>query len=212
MVNIEKELKYILDRQSFRRLYGFLCKQKKPDFIVRQVNYYFDTKTFSIQNKGISVRVRIWADNAELTCKIAAIDEKKAKDFMHSYEYTKQITIMDAKNLLKNGISINIISNLIKPHSIDISHDPSPLICHGRLRTARIGFTIENGLDPLLLDINAYLDTFDYELEWETADIDRARTKLQDLFNCSEVNLPSHTKLKTKRKRYFERKSSLNLR
>lgn len=209
MVYIEKELKYILDKKSFRTLYYYLSNLKKPDFLIRQVNYYFDTEEYSLQSQGVSIRIRKFKDRAELTCKISAVDENITRDFMHSYEYTRQLTLCDAKNYITKGIPINIIIDLIKPHNINISQSLNPLICHGHLRTARIGFTLEKDLEPVLLDINAYLGTFDYELEWETADIDKARTILTSLFNRSRISLPSFSKVVTKRKRYFKRKNSL---
>lgn len=209
MVIIEKEIKHILDKQSFRKLYSYLAGRKKPDFVVRQVNYYFDTEAFTMQHQGTSIRIRILPDKAELTCKIAAVDERKAGDFMQSYEYTKGITLLNAHNYIKNGIPINVIRDFLMHHGVEANPGLSPLVCQGHLRTARIAFTIEKGLDPLLMDINFYLGTFDYELEWETTDLNRARQLLKDLFDQSKISFPISNKLKTKRKRYFERKSML---
>lgn len=207
--NIERELKYLIDKQRFRRLYKYLCKHATLDSVTRQVNHYLDTESFSLQNNKISVRIRTKKDYAELTCKMAKPSQAKIRDFMQSDEYTKPLSLNQAYKFLKKGLPADILQDLIPQYEI-LNDGFDKLICHGRLRTTRLEFIIDKTIEPLLLDINRYLGTFDYELEWETDNLDKARALLYKLFSSAGITFDHIPKVMTKRRRYFERLAILS--
>ncbi|MBE3100888.1 MAG: CYTH domain-containing protein [Firmicutes bacterium] len=198
---IETEIKYLLSKESFKRLYNHLKQYNKNPSLIRQVNYYFDPVDLSMQQHRINIRIRLLKGMSELTCKIPKDDIIK-DNIQNSYEYNVELSRSEALYYIENGLSSQALlkhfGNIFDHHDL-ITYDT---ICYGHLRTARIHFDIIDSLAPLLLDINAYLGTFDYELEWELAEVQVANKILHDLFDTLAISPIGQ--MKPKRKRFFQ--------
>jgi uncharacterized protein YjbK len=200
--NIETELKYLLSKESFRSLYDDLKQMDRSPALTRQVNYYFASPDSPLARHPINIRIRFIGQESELTCKIP-ISDTTTNTIQNSYEYNKQINREQAFHAINNGLSADDLrtafAEMLQQHSLQ----PLDLICYGHLRTARYSFRIEDNLPPLLLDVNGYLGTFDYELEWELDQIETADSILQNIF--SRLNISPIGQLKPKRRRFFEK-------
>ncbi|HES5871282.1 TPA: CYTH domain-containing protein, partial [Streptococcus pyogenes] len=63
MTNLEIEYKTLLTKNEYNRLL-FQMKHVTP---VTQTNYYIDTKAFDLKANKMSLRIRTFANSAELT-------------------------------------------------------------------------------------------------------------------------------------------------
>ena len=198
---IETEIKYLLSKENFRCLYNHLKQYYKNPSLIRQVNYYFDSADLYMQQHRINIRIRFIKGMSELTCKIP-IDDSTQDNIQNSYEYNVTITREEALGYIKNGLSslslLEHFGDMFKHH--DLVADDT--ICYGHLRTARIHFSIQDNLAPLLLDINTYLGIFDYELEWELTEVEAANEILQGLFET--LTISPIGQMEPKRKRFFK--------
>ena len=215
MSNTETELKYLLSREDFHALYHHLYADKpgsKNDIsLIRQVNYYFASPDSPLTRSPINIRVRFLGEQSELTCKIP-IANQTTDVLQNSYEYNRQISRKEALHYIENGLSANAQTGSFPELRKDHSLQPSDLICYGHLRTARFHFPIKGGFPPILLDVNAYLNTFDYELEWELDSIQnqsesnqlqQADILLRELFQ--KLHISPLGSLKPKRVRFLKR-------
>ncbi|NLC45115.1 MAG: CYTH domain-containing protein [Clostridiales bacterium] len=206
MSNIETELKYLLSKESFLSLYHYIMQQAIKPSLTRQVNYYFATPDSPLEISPINIRIRLKGEKSEITYKIP-ISDITTDTIQSSYEYNKSISLKEAFHYIENGLSANamseIFSDMLKKHNFQ----PIDLICYGHLRTARFSFIINSDLPPLLLDVNAYLGIFDYELEWELEQVQEADSILKSMFQ--KLNISPIGELKAKRRRFFEQLTSL---
>ncbi|NLB41211.1 MAG: CYTH domain-containing protein [Clostridiales bacterium] len=202
MSNIETELKYLLSKEHFRSLYHYIMQQTSKPSLTRQVNYYFASPDSPLEISPINIRVRLKGEKSEITCKIP-ISDTTTDTIQNSYEYNKNISLKEAFHYIENGLSLNamseIFTEMLKTHNLQ----PMVLNCYGHLRTARFSFAIKDDLPPLLLDVNAYLGTFDYELEWELEQVQEADYILKSMFQ--KLNISPIGELKPKRRRFFEK-------
>jgi uncharacterized protein YjbK len=200
--NIETELKYLLEKESFRSLYNYLKQANRNPSLTRQVNYYFASPDSPLVKHPINIRIRFIGEKSEITCKIP-ISDTTTDTIQNSYEYNKQISRTEAFHYINNGLSTDemqkVFPEMLEHHSLQ----PLDLICYGHLRTARFSFLIENNLPPVLLDINRYLGAFDYELEWELEQVETAESILQNTFQ--KLSIRPIGQLKPKRRRFFEK-------
>ncbi len=202
MSNIETELKYLLSKEHFRSLYHYIMQQTSKPYLTRQVNYYFASPDSPLEISPINIRIRLKGEKSEITCKIP-ISDTTTDTIQSSYEYNKNISLKEAFHYIENGLSLNamseIFTEMLKTHNLQ----PMVLNCYGHLRTARFSFAIKDDLPPLLLDVNAYLGIFDYELEWELEQVQEADFILKSMFN--KLSISPIGELKPKRRRFFEK-------
>lgn len=202
MSNIETELKYLLSKQDFRSLYHYIMKQSSKPSLTRQANYYFASSESPLEISPINIRIRLKGEKSEITCKIP-ISDTTTDTVQNSYEYNENISSEEAFHYIKNGLSAStmseIFADMVNKHKLQ----PMDLTCYGHLRTARFSFVVNENLPPLLLDVNAYLGIFDYELEWELEQVKEADTILQSMFK--NLNISPIGELKAKRRRFFEK-------
>jgi len=204
MLNIETELKYLLDKEAFRSVYRCLKAKNIKQNITRQANYYFDSEDLWLQEHKINIRIRKTAHGAELTCKIPETEAVEAS-LLRSSEYNWPLSIREADSYIDDGLPVDRLLNLEGNPFHNRRIACTRLKCFGRLKTTRISFQVFKGDEPLLLDISAYLGTFDYELEWETKDIDKGRGYVEKMF--FETGITPQGPMKAKRRRFFERLS-----
>lgn len=150
--NIEIEFKNILTKNEYERLLRFFKVDKNQIF--KQENHYFDTPNFSLKSKETALRIRKKGFNYEMTLKQPAT--------VGLLETNQTISEDDAQLAIRTGkLPTGIIQRLIEESEVPYS----TIEYFGSLITERVEFEYQQGL--LVLDHSIYLDTEDYELEYE---------------------------------------------
>jgi uncharacterized protein YjbK len=168
---------------------------------VIQTNYYFDTKEYSLSRNKVTLRVREIGDKYKLTIKIK--DKEKTND---------KLTVSDEHDFLINqDIFYGLINNKYdllteKPEVLEILNrwveKNEKIIYIGKLVTDRIKFQPIQDLPQAELDKNVYLGHTDYELEWETKNLNENRVIEEWL---TGLGIPFDNKNKSKYGRFIER-------
>ncbi|MGM9899831.1 MAG: CYTH domain-containing protein [Bacilli bacterium] len=151
-----------------------------------QVNYYFDTPRFTLKASDIGLRVRK-RDTYELTL-------KRKKGYALT-EINEEIDEETFKKFMSDGIipSVEItneLSEIIKGQRI---------VCYMSLSTFRITFPYQNG--KISIDLCQYVDTTDYELEYETSNYEEGRKIFVEFAKEHGI---TYKKSQTKIKRAYE--------
>lgn len=153
----EIEFKQLLDKKTYQMIKDSYFSQDQP---FTQTNYYIDTPDFQLMTHKMALRIRVRADKShEFTLKVPA--EVGLTEYNHETSYTP---IQDAT--IPSDIIPNEIKEVINQHGINYSQ----LIILGSLTTHRLETNTTSGL--LVLDHSEYLNTEDYELEFEVSDYD----------------------------------------
>ncbi|MBB4075154.1 uncharacterized protein YjbK [Anoxybacillus voinovskiensis] len=185
---VEIEFKNMLTKDEFLRM-----KQAfhiDDDAFSYQENHYFDTPTFSLKEKGAALRIRMKQHTYTLTLK-QTIEE----GLLETHE---PLTTEEAEMLLKGASafpsemaallqSLGVVSNTIR--------------YFGTLATYRAELPYEGGL--LVLDHSLYLQTEDYEIEYEATDRVRGKAIFEQLLTT--MNIPIRP-TKNKIKRFYAKK------
>jgi len=207
MSNIETEIKYLLGRESFHALYQHLKQKGIKPRLTRQINYYFSSSLDPSGNYLSSTRIRYARGKWELTCKIS-IFEDITDTVQNCYEYNAVISRDKAMDYIKNGLSseeqLKQFGSMYENHGMT----PADMYCFGCLRTARFAFNVTEDMPPLLLDLSRYLGVWDYELEWELKQVEKASELLRSMFNTLGIT-PSGSMM-PKVKRFFDRLANMH--
>lgn len=186
--NIEIEFKNMLTNDEFLRLIKHfnidLTKFKK------QVNHYFDTPSFSLKAKGSALRIREKGTQFEMTLKQPA-----EQGLLETNQFLDQA---QAEYILKTG---KILEGEVQDAITNMIDDADSLEYFGSLTTDRAEFDYKGGL--LVLDHSYYLNTEDYELEYEVTDESEGFKIFSELLD--ELNIPERT-TDNKIKRFYNRK------
>lgn len=183
--HIEIEFKNLLTYEEFNELKQYF-HIKNTDFI-HQVNHYFDTSRFDLKENGAALRIREKSGSYELTLKQPAAEGL--------LETNQAIEETEADKMLSTGeIPEGIIKTVLKEISINLSG----LQYLGALTTARAELEYKGGL--LVLDHSSYLNTEDFELEYEVTDLKQGQVTFSELLN--ERNIPLRA-AENKIKRFF---------
>ena len=147
-VDFEEEIKFLLDQETFEKIYNDFVKDKNPK---RQVNYYFDPIAL-VKDKSTTIRIREKDGKYTLTIK-----EKKsaAKDL--STEKSATISKDDFDKIMAAGfLKVDFyLENSLKGQV--------PYL--GSLETIRDEVKYKN--IALAFDKSSYFDKVDYEIEME---------------------------------------------
>jgi uncharacterized protein YjbK len=153
--NIEIEFKNMLTEEEFLQL--------KTHFLLdsgnfkKQVNHYFDTPSFSLKDHHSALRVREKGSQFEMTLKQPA-DQGLL-------ETTQLLSAAEAEEILSTG---KLLDGEVKEAVCNMIDDADELQYFGSLTTERAEFEYKGGL--LVLDHSYYLNTEDYEIEYEVTD------------------------------------------
>jgi uncharacterized protein YjbK len=191
--NIEIEFKNLLLEDEFNKMINHF-HLTSTDFF-KQENHYFDTKDFSLKQHRCALRIREKKDHFEMTLKEPHPDGLLETNENLSPKYAHQLL---NGNQMKDGIIKNQIS------ALNINTDD--LLYFGSLLTERTEFTYQGGL--LVLDCSSYLNTKDYEVEYEVSHQDHGKSIFLNLL--AELNIPIR-KTDNKVKRFYDRKRILGL-
>lgn len=185
---IEIEFKNLLSIEEFNRMVSSF--QLHNDQFIKQINHYFDTKGFALKNKGCALRIREKKSQYELTLKQPHPDGL--------LETNQSLTAQEAQALMNGG---QLQEGPVKSQIIGLGIDSTQLVYFGTLTTERAELTYQNGL--LVLDKSSYLNTVDYEVEYELMNREQGLPIFLALL--SQLNIPVR-QTKNKIQRFYERK------
>jgi uncharacterized protein YjbK len=185
---IEIEFKNLLNMEEFNRMVSSF--QLRNDQFIEQINHYFDSNSFALKNKGCALRIREKKSQYELTLKQPHPDGL--------LETNQNLTDQEAEAFINGG---QLKEGAVKSQITALGIDSAQLVYFGTLTTERAELTYHNGL--LVLDKSSYLNTIDYEVEYEV--INREQGLPIFLALLSQLNIPVR-QTKNKVQRFYERK------
>jgi uncharacterized protein YjbK len=156
----------------------------------QQENHYFDTPKFDLKGTGSALRIRKKNKSFELTLKQPVPEGL--------LETNQALTEIEAKAAMEQNIIPNgQISKLISEMNINFND----IQFFGTLSTKRAEWEYEKGL--LVLDYSTYLNTEDYELEYEVSDREIGHAVFLQLLTSLQIPV---RKTENKIKRFYLRK------
>lgn len=171
---IEIEFKNLLTKVEYEKL---LTSFKVTDEqIISQTNHYFDTPDFTLKNLGSALRTREKQNQYEMTLKQPA--EVGLLETTQTLSKTEFLAAINT-GILPKGIIQNRLEQL------NLSY--SDLEYFGSLTTKRAEFPYQEGL--LVLDHSLYLNTEDYEVEYEVVDFQRGQVAFKELLEQYKIPL-----------------------
>jgi uncharacterized protein YjbK len=170
---MEIEFKNLLTKEEFERLKQTFRVDEQQ--FVYQENHYLDTAQFSLKNQGAALRIRVKGETYTLTLK------QTAAQGLHETHET--LTKEEAKAILHDPASIQGgMRQLLQTLGVS----PGDLRHFGTLATYRAHIAYEGGV--LVLDHSHYLQTDDYELEYEVNDWLKGKETFSRLL--ASLNIP----------------------
>ncbi|MCE4955723.1 CYTH domain-containing protein [Macrococcoides caseolyticum] len=163
MEALEIEFKNLIDYPTYDHLKTTLFENAP---LITQTNFYIDTKQFGLKDNHCALRIRDNGYQQVMTLKVP----QSVGIMEYSGEIDEQI--IDEDLIIQDYIPENILSELEK-----MAITVNDLHVFGALSTERREIDYKGGL--LVLDASFYLDTSDYEIEYEVHDY----TEGEKIFN-----------------------------
>lgn len=186
--NIEIEFKNMLTNQEYLQLKEYFGL--KEDLFFTQENHYFDTEEFSLKDRSSALRIRQKDNHFEMTLKQPLTEGL--------LETNQLLTSEEAEAAFTSD---RLPAGKIKVIIEDLGIPFGKLQYFGSLTTKRAEFTYENGL--LVLDYSTYLNTEDYELEYEVDNFETGREAFTGLLD--QFSIPER-KTDNKIRRFYQQK------
>lgn len=185
MPELEIEFKNLLTAKEHDTLYNTFFKSEKKQSLV---NYYIDTENLDLRKNTLLLRIRVISGKQMMTLK--APIEKGVLEFNAEVDF-------DLKTVRKLSYDDlpEIITHELKTRNID----DDELIIYGSLVTERFETDYKDGL--LVLDRSAYLDTGDFEIEYEVSDYDQGETRFDHLLEEYKIERRPEV---TKSERFYQ--------
>lgn len=171
MNHLEIEYKTLLTIDEFKRLDN-LYQHIKP---IQQTNYYIDSPDFSLKANRLSLRIRTYADRAELTLKIP--------QEVGNLEHNQDLDLKLVRSLKQDLV---LPDGLIKDKLITAGIDLDSLTILGHLTTRRREVQLDMGL--MAIDSNNYAGIKDYELELEVSDPEQGKADFDAFLDKHQIN------------------------
>lgn len=185
---VEIEFKSMLKKDEYEKL---IQAYKLEDQVRWQANDYFDTPSFQLKKQGAALRIREKKHGQVLTL--------KQPNEVGLLETHASITEEEAEDLFKYGIiHDDQMKQALAPFQLNAALEHL-----GRLETNRAEHQTEDGL--LVLDESHYLETTDYEIEFEVTNAEAGKRAFERLL--AEHGLP-YRPAKNKIVRFMELKMS----
>lgn len=171
MPELEIEFKNLLTKTEHDTLYDTLFKEEEKQSLV---NYYIDTDDLDLRKNTLLLRIRVTSGKQVMTLK--APTEKGILEFNAEVDFDlKTVQRLSGSDLPE------IITHELNERNIDADD----LIIYGRLETERFETNYKDGL--LVLDQSIFLDTRDFEIEYEVSDYDQGETKFDHLLEAYKI-------------------------
>jgi uncharacterized protein YjbK len=150
--SLEIEFKNLLTELEYEKIKSHFNLNDSMFF--QQENHYFDTTNFTLKHNHSALRIRKKGDYFELTLKQPVPEGLlETNQVLAEFEATAALE----QNVLPKGQITDLLSKM------DIN--PDQIQFFGTLTTKRTEWEYKDGL--LVLDFSSYLNTNDYELEYE---------------------------------------------
>lgn len=171
---IEKEFKNLLTKDEYEQLLSTL--QLNENESIQQTNIYFDTVDTQLKNRNMGLRIRLFEECGELTLKSPISKHEKL-------ETTDELDLETATYMAENG-TITVrghVATKLAEFGININ-DLKPI---GQLSTLRYTFSGEGGM--YFLDESYYQDQKDYEVEFETEDVEKGKVQFEQFLTKHNI-------------------------
>ncbi|ULG72652.1 CYTH domain-containing protein [Macrococcus brunensis] len=190
MEELEIEFKNLIDYPVYDRLRNTYFKEAA---VITQTNFYIDNTHEEIAAARIALRIRDTGDSLMMTLKVP--------QEVGIMEYYGKInpTMLDDEHINQHEFPDNIRQQL-ESRGIDVDS----LYIVGALSTERREIPYDGGL--LVLDASHYLDTEDFELEYEVSDYESGLEKFETFL--SQQGIQSKKPL-NKIQRFYARHKAL---
>jgi uncharacterized protein YjbK len=185
---IEIEFKNLLTKSEYENLLKIFKVEEKD--IVSQINHYFDTPNFSLKGLGSALRIREKHNGVEMTLKQPAA--------VGLLETTQPLSTNDFQTMVKDQV---IPKGIIKERLEQLKIASNNIEYFGSLTTRRVEFPYKEGL--LVLDHSFYLNTEDYEIEYEVENYQRGQIVFLELLMQYDIPL---RKTQNKIARFYQQK------
>jgi uncharacterized protein YjbK len=170
--SLEIEFKNLLTQLEYEKIKSYFNLNESMFF--HQENHYFDTTHFSLKENLSALRIRKKKDYFELTLKQPVPDGL--------LETNQVLTEKEAIAALEqNTIPKGQIVDLLTTMNIN----PEEVHFFGTLSTKRVEWEYKEGL--LVLDLSSYLNTTDYELEYEVVNREVGHKIFIDLLSNLQI-------------------------
>lgn len=188
---IEIEFKNLLTESEFLQLKSYFAFTTTDFF--KQVNHYIDTETFTLKETFQALRIREKDTSYELTLKQPAE--------IGLLETNQPITKEAYEQFIHHGaFPDGQVKTIIEQQHINIDD----LSYFGSLTTLRAEKEYKGGL--IVLDNSSYLNTEDFELEYEVSNKDIGQKHFNELL--LHLSIPVR-KTNNKVVRFYQRKKAL---
>jgi uncharacterized protein YjbK len=180
ITELEAEAKVLLNYKAYSMLVNHF--KLRDALVIKQTNYYFDTKSFDLAKMKATVRIRSVGSTYVLTLKTDSPEGR--------LETNENISSSCFTNIM-NGDFVKA-GNV--PEKIrELGLIPQNLQYFDSLNTKRYQINYNDVVYPsyegkLCIDQNTYGDTIDYEVEYEGKTIESAKKTLAKLME--DLNLP----------------------
>ncbi|GAB3063178.1 CYTH domain-containing protein [Salinicoccus sesuvii] len=165
MKELEIEFKNLLTGEEYGRMHNALFSSAQS-FV--QTNFYIDTPDLALKHHRLLLRIRDTGGKQIMTLK-----EPTNRGVMEYHGEVESDLNFD-RNIRKDEVPELILGELER-----FNIDTTQLKIYGALSTERMEVPYREGL--LVLDKNNYLDTEDFELEYEVDHYDKGETRFLDL-------------------------------
>ncbi|MBM7622013.1 uncharacterized protein YjbK [Bacillus tianshenii] len=165
---IEIEFKNILTFEEFTALCSSFQVHSEDFF--SQENHYFDTEKFELKECGCALRIRKKGNTYTLTLKQPANEGL--------LETHQSITEDEKAGMFDEGLGLipGVIADILKD---ELGIEASNIRYFGSLKTNRVEIPYKGGL--LVLDESHYLQTSDFEMEYEVSNYQEGQQFFYDL-------------------------------
>jgi uncharacterized protein YjbK len=185
---IEIEFKNLLSKEEFYSLLKEFSVSENQ-FILQQ-NHYFDTASFSLKEKGAALRIRYKKQSYTLTLK---------QPMVEGILETHQVLTDEEANCMLNGgpLVVGDVYSIIEALGVN----PSNIQFLGTLETNRAQINYHGGL--LVFDHSRYLNTEDFEIEFEAKEYTKGQ---QDFLTLLEQHKIPVRDTENKIRRFFNKR------
>jgi uncharacterized protein YjbK len=172
--SLEIEFKNLLTQLEYEKIKSYFSLNESMFF--HQENHYFDTSNFSLKEKHSALRIRKKGDYFELTLK-----QPVSEGLLETNQILTETEANGAleHHSLPKGQVTELLTNL--------NINPDDIHFFGTLTTRRAEWEYKEGL--LVLDFSSYLNTNDYELEYEVLNREVGHKTFIDLLSTLQIPL-----------------------
>ncbi|WP_447403045.1 CYTH domain-containing protein (plasmid) [Lysinibacillus sp. fkY74-1] len=193
-MSYEKELKLLLNKEDYSFFVNSFQEITNP---LNQINYYFDTNEFSLNQLGVTLRIREENERNLLLCLKTKLNDLLS-DITISNELEKNISRTDFNQYQKNPEEIITYLNNEIPVSIKKKLENNQLQLLGSIKNQRRKLLFNEYICDLDYTIYPNGEVF-YEMEFEGMESELDSEKIMQYLDINEIKYTVNKKSKYKR-------------